>query len=331
MNKERFFVISKNDEFFNLFDSTGFEINKHIPERYDINLVKTKIKGYGPSIIAIDSLLDDIDNENFQQLQKLSLNELILYVENRKNIPLFVKVLRDLHLFRVKNNWPRCLLLVMIENPDIQLIHGLRQLGADRVVGKRLPSNEELSNAICRIRKLIPQKSDKKRLNVLVAENHIDSFLLLESILLDFCDLKLAVENKNGSMRDVAELSSIRIVNEYYEGYYDAIIMDLALSIKLEYEAKNISERIIVGERSFNSLSAEAHVVGHLDGLVATRRLREESGNIPICILSNYVSQQKFVNIIKRCWGPDVFNSIAIFEKDYRGRQKMKNWLKRLY
>lgn len=329
MNEERFLVISKNAEFFNLFDNTGFELL--VSEKYDINLVESQIKDYGPSIIAIDSLLEDIDCEKLKQLQKLSLNELLLYFKNKKNTPLFVKILRDLHLMRVRNNWSRCLLLVMVEDPVGQLLHGLRQLGADRVITKRFPSKEYLINAISRIRRLIPKNSETKRLNVLVAENHIDTFLLIESILSDFCDLKLAVDNKNGSMRDTAELSSKRIVQEFNEASYDAVIMDLALSINQEQQAKYIEEDRIVGSRSFNSPDIKAQLMMHLTGLVAITLLRRVDERIPICVLSNYISQPKFRKILKRCLEEDdVFYSISFFEKDQRGRKNMRNWLKHL-
>ena len=203
-----------------------------------------------------------------------------------------------------------------------------RKLRADRVLETRTPKPDQLSKHVGFLREL-KERRERLTLRVLVAENHLDTFLLLDAFLMDFCALTLAVEDRNGCVRSCMKLSTSRVLEEFRAANYDAVVVDLALSP----EQERVADRGVATPGLLRHLYLESThrtLMDHLHGLVVLRLIRQECPRVPMRILSNYVSHPQFLRHMIDAIGMEIFESIQVFTKDPEGRRQMRDWLHRL-
>lgn len=278
---------------------------------FSVSSLEVFFKTCWPTLIVINS--SDLNIELFE-----NFNEITGSVS--------LEILSCIDNLRVKYNH-KCVISVYVRNISFELVDELNELGADCVHDINILSYDSFQADLNLSRKLISENNGSK-LKILVAENHIYTFLQIQALLSDFCDVTLAVDSRNGNIRDCCRLSPISILNEVRANEYGAIIVDLALSPEQESKVHSLTSSPYEDN---NSNSVFTVVAKQLYGLATIRMIRDEYKRIPVCVLSNYVFQENFLSAVRDILNPKYFDSVSFFTKDPDGRSNMRDWLCRLH
>lgn len=287
--------------------------------------------GQPPTLVVIEVQWESRTDDWEPLMRWFSSGQDIRSAERLPDLPDCLASVSLLSAFRSKYGWGGCLILVVSFNktgaPLIQLCH---RLGADWVLPARTGWTKELGDVVLRLRrdKAAPRvHTQHSKLRVLVAENSVATFLLLDAMLSDFCQLVMALDDHGQSLQECRTLSAESIIRDFKESPYDAVIVDMALTVRQQDFAENLGF-VSVGGVTLDSERDpfESMVDENLDGLVAVKLLRQANAKIPICVFSNYVGYPGFQDFLRRYWG-SWFDSIAVFLKSPDDRLELKQWL----
>lgn len=332
MNAERVLIVTRNSRFESLVlevcaQQRTWAVKGDCQVEMNCEIIESSFSGKGPTIVLFDLTCHEEDRDQLNRLDELKLTEFNQYIGDGIGLPCNFTMLRQLDTLRRRNSWVRCLLVVFTSTYSVRIIQALQIIGADYIFKPEFPPAAKILDTLLSLRTIIEPKK-KRKLKVLVAENHVDTFLLLQALLMDFCNLHLAVDHSNENLRSMARLSPATVVNKFRHDSYDAVIVDLALSP--EQEKYGDSHYATFSGMQRASVSVTSAFEQNLHGLIVLQLLRKESRAIPICVFSNYVGQPKFRKLMRSWLGLDVFETIGVFTKDPDGRHGMCEWLNRL-
>lgn len=235
------------------------------------------------------------------------------------------QAIAQLAALRIRENWIECPIVVWTETDECSddISQVLWWAGADDVVlgGATFASYLPVPAQSASAGENLPPKRQPK---VLMAENHVETALLVEVLLKDLCDIELAVNNQQGRLRDVSTLNADTVAEYLARGGmgFDAVVVDMALSPHAEQAAELHVTK--TGARSVRLLEE------HLEGFAVLRHIRRFFPHLPMCVFSNYVADPTFGALMARVLGENTYNSIAVFTKNPEGRNGLKAWMKRL-
>ncbi len=290
--------------------------------------------GACPSLVVVDGAWLH-SPEDWAEIKTWPLKkELDLIEDDYLALPASVRAVSRLHGYRLRFAWKDCIIIVVLaqhQEPWCSQLY-VRQ-GADRVVSCQVDWGKEFIRMLSKLRndrrlRELPGRVEK--LKVLVAENTVDVFLLLDALFGDFCEFQMALDDLGESLRDTQILSAESVDRDFRNGRYDAVIIDMALSVRQEDFAVRHLERNEAEHLAEQDTRELLGIVNdNLDGLAAVKRLRKISNRIPVCVFSNYIYHRGFRNMMRRYWGSRVYDSIAVFSKSPYGRSGLGEWLSR--
>lgn len=330
---ERVLVLSSSTQFFKGIEQAvrGAHVDQleNLPEKCaDLE----GPSGQPPSLIVVDGMWQD-NLSDWGSLMKQPLASKIRKLDDDdfETLPKCELAVTRLSGFRVKRAWRNCFIVLALPKQKAALFTDLSlHLGADWVLQRENEWEFNLTRVLSRLKNrqspMMTATKRQQKLKVLVAENDIDVFALLNVVLGDFCHLVMSLNDPGQSLRDCRTLSAENIISDFTNGSFAAVVVDMALSDPQESFAEYMRGSTVdnMSHEGFKRI-----VEANLEGLIAVKELRKKNRRVPICIFSSYARNPIFKLFIRYYWGSHLYGSIAVFSKNPSGRSRLREWLVR--
>ena len=321
MADEKILLLTKSrpmiDAVANHLDPKTFELTTYAASRDHIASLSLEIETERPSILFIDSILDETEARSFDELSQLSLIDLRQRLKEEVSLPTGLLVLNATIRYLRESQNNDTLIMFFVDGPSSALTQEVLRLGADWVWTHRLDIDRNLEQVVHKLRQIVPRepKSVTSLPKILVVEDDGWARNRIEAEIESDFDVVIVGQDKAA---DSFSIEPDEAIAAFKRDTYEAVIVDLVLNREFEQAAR---ERYLKEESSLElfvgNLNDEGRLMAFsiLQGLAVIKGIRELSSDVPIIAFSNYVFDASTINVFNVYLGKKLFDSITSLEK----------------
>jgi CheY-like chemotaxis protein len=321
MSNESILLLTKSDVMTDAIrhelDPTRFRLLSYVPNLAKPEAFFTLLQTRTPSLVFIDSIMDDNDGRLLDSLSQLSLVRLRQTITSADGLPSSLTILRAVEEFRRAAASEGMLVFYFVDGPSPALTQEILRMGADWVWTHRLTIEQTLEQVIDKLRSVSPKHIESKRArpSILIVEDDSFTRSRIEAEIDDIFDVIVVGEDKAG---DSFMIEPEEAIAAFLPERHRAVVIDLVLRQEAESRAR---ERYLNESSSIEGFIASLNdedksmAFSILQGLEVIRGIRKASPNVPIIAFSNYLIEPTVIDLIRTYFGKELFDSIIHLPK----------------